>query len=94
MALTRAESQGVVAHLDHHCFGEEEVLAKLGLFVPGWTGVSLQPASLPSYWAVYSSLGLKSVYFERRECLGFITGETIGSSSTMDGTEGFLSRSR
>lgn len=75
-------------------FGEEEVLAELGLFGPGWTGVSLQPALLPSYWAVYSSLGLKSVYFERRECLGFITGETIGSSSTMDGTEGFLSRSR
>lgn len=56
-------------------------LFQRGLGEPG------QLAPLPSHWAVFSSLGLKSVYLKWRECLGFTTGST-GSSSTVKGTEG------
>ena len=94
-SLTRTEIQGVIAHLDQWwvCFQRGGGLAEPGLFVPGCTGASLKPAPLPSRWAVYSSLGLKSVYFKKRERLRFTTG-SIGSSSTVDGAEGFLSWSR
>ena len=75
-------------------FREEEVWLSQACLFQGVLGLaSLKPTLLPSCWAVYSSLGLKSVYFKRRERLGFTTG-SIGSSSTMDGTEGFLSWSR